>query len=226
MKIKDRRYFIVFALILLFFCQGLFLIQDTSPTTDEVAFHLVNGYVFLKTHDYRMSPANPPLIREWMALPWLVINPKLDLNKEAWRQADSVPFSLDFFYKDNRSIADFLLYSSRFMILLLGMALAVLIFIWSKKLYGMWGGIVSLTLYTLCPSFLAHSTFATIDVGSAFFFMLSAYLFYRYLEEGENRALFSLAFSMGLMFAAKTTTLFFGPIFLLLIFSEEVSSIF
>jgi hypothetical protein len=80
-----------------------------------------------------MSPANPPLVREWMALPWLFIQPRLDLDKDSWREAESVPFSLDFFYKDNRQIADLLLYSARFMVLLLGVGLGILIFIWSKN---------------------------------------------------------------------------------------------
>ena len=89
---------------------------------------MVNGYVYLKTHDYRMSPANPPLIRQWMALPWLAIRPKLDLEKRSWKEADSVPFAREFFYKDNRAIADRLLFSSRFMVLLLGVLLGWVIY--------------------------------------------------------------------------------------------------
>ena len=62
---------IAYGLLLVFFIQGVILIEKTSPTADEISFNMVNGYTYLKTHDYRMTPANPALIREWMALTWL-----------------------------------------------------------------------------------------------------------------------------------------------------------
>src|SRR5262245_12765502 len=139
--------FIAPVLLAVFLFQGAFLIARTSPTTDEVPFHMVNGYAYLRTHDYRMSPANPPLIRQWMALPWLAFGPKLDLEKTSWKEADSVPFGVETFYKDNRALANKLLYASRSMVLLLGAALGWLIYVWARSLYGEKGGLFSLGLY-------------------------------------------------------------------------------
>jgi hypothetical protein len=99
------------------------LTRHTSPTTDEIPFHAVNGYAYLKTRDFRMNPSSPALVREWMALPWLAIGPKLDLSKPSWREAESQPFAEDFFWRDNRAVAGRLLFSSRLMILVLGTAL-------------------------------------------------------------------------------------------------------
>ena len=65
-----------------------------------MAFHTVNGYVNLKTQDFRMSPASPPLVREWMAWSWLFKNPSLDLGGRAWEEADSTAFGMKFFYDD------------------------------------------------------------------------------------------------------------------------------
>lgn len=205
----------------LFLLQGVVLIGATSPTTDETAFHMVNGYVYLKTHDYRMSPANPPLLRQWMALPWLALRPKLDLDKPSWKEADSVSFAREFFYKDNRSMADRLLYSSRFMILLLGLGIGIVIFLWAKALYGDWGGILSLAFYAFCPNFLAHSSIAHTDVGVTFFCALSGFFLWRHLESGKERDLWMNALSFGLAAAAKYNALFLVPLFLVLILLKK-----
>ena len=216
-KIKAQPYLLVVLLVLAFLAQGIFLIQDTSPTTDETAFHMANGYTYLVTHDYRMSPANPAFTREWMTLPWLFIHPKLDLDKTSWKEADSVPFSQEFFYKDNRAIANLLLYSARFMILILGLILGMVIFVWSKSLYGIWGGVLSLSLYAFCPVFLAHSSIAHTDLAVSFFCTLSAYFLWRYLEYNRQQSLWAFAFSFGLACAAKYNALYLGPLFLMMI---------
>ncbi|MGH7197257.1 MAG: ArnT family glycosyltransferase, partial [Candidatus Omnitrophota bacterium] len=164
-----------------------------------------------------MSPANPPLIRQWMALPWLAINPKLDLEKKSWKEADSVPFAREFFYKDNREIADRLLYTSRFMILLLGTGLGWVIYAWSRALYGEEGGLLSLSLYAFCPAFIAHSSIAHTDVGVTLFCALSAYFLWRTLEFSGFGNLLAFSLSFGLACAAKYNALLLGPLFLLVV---------
>ena len=201
----------------LFLAQGLYLIKETSPTTDKTAFHMVNGYTYLKTHDYRMSPANPALLREWMALPWLVFQPKLDLDKASWREAESVPFSLDVFYHDNRAIANKLLYSARFMILLLGLALGVVVYTWSRQLYGEWAGVLSLAFYSLSPSFIAYSSIAHTDIGITLFITLSAYGLWKYLCTGRNGDFVLFAAAFGAACAAKHNALVFFLPFLVIL---------
>ena len=216
-----KRIFLPAVLFLVFFLEGLYLIQATSPTTDETAFHMVNGYVYLKTRDYRMSPANPPLLREWMALPWLLFQPKLDLNKKFWKEADSVPFSVDFFYRDNRAIADKLLYSARFMILLLGFGIGAVVFVWVKELYGFWGAILSLSLYVFCPSLVAHSSIAHTDVGVTFFSVLTAYFVWKFLTWESLRNFVWMGISFGLACAAKFNAVYLGPVFLAVILLKK-----
>ena len=208
-------------LLLVFFIQGVILIGKTSPIADEISFNIVNGYTYLKTHDYRMTPANPALIREWMALPWLWLRPKLDLSKRSWEEADSVPFAREFFYRDNRHIADKLLYSARFMILVLGLLMGVFIFIWGRALYGVWAGVLALSLYAVCPNFLAHSAIGTTDIGVSFFSFISAYFLWRYLERSKAGDFWLLAVSFGFACAAKFNALIFGPVFLIVILIKK-----
>ena len=212
---------VVVCLLVLFAAQGAFLIVRMSPTVDEVNFHMVNGYAYLNTRDYRMSPANPALTREWMALPWFYWKPRLDLDKDSWRAVDSVPFAADFFYNDNRALADHLLYSSRAMILGLGLVLGWLIHSWSRALYGPWGGLTSLSLYVFSPSFIAHSSIAHTDLAVSLFVFGSGYALWRYLETGRARERFIFCAIFGLAAACKYHALFFGPVYLAILFFKR-----
>src|SRR5262249_60657155 len=55
------------ALVIAFFIQGWGFIRANSQTHDE-AVHLTAGYSYLVTHDFRLNPEHPPLLKEWAAL--------------------------------------------------------------------------------------------------------------------------------------------------------------
>src|ERR1700686_3733076 len=67
----------------------------------------------------------------------------------------------------------------RLMMLLVGVALGVAIFVWSYSLWGLEGGAISLLLFCFDPNFIAHSGLVTTDVGSSFFIFLAVYFFWR-----------------------------------------------
>ncbi len=54
---------------------------------------------------------------------------------------------------------------------LLGVACGALIYFWSRRLFNPTGAMVSLLLFTFCPTFLAHGPLITSDVAAAFFFI-------------------------------------------------------
>ena len=210
------------ALLILFAAQVAYLIRAKSPTTDEVPFHLVNGYVNMKTRDFRMSPVQPPLIREWMGLPWLSLPLKLNLTKESWANADSAHFCEEFFYKDNRPYADRLLYMARGMILVLALALALFVFFWARYLYGERSALASTALFTFSPMILAHSALGTVDVGATFFFFLAVYLLHRHFRQKDGYYFPWLAAgALGLALAAKFTATLLLPVFLVLLIMER-----
>ncbi len=208
-------------LLFIFFVQGVVLIQSTSPTADEVSFNVVNGYTYLKTRDYRMSPANPALLREWMTWPWLWLNPRLDLNKASWKEADSVSFAKEFFYRDNGSKAETLLFISRFMILLLGLGIGGIIYFWAKQLYGEWGAVLGLCFYAFCPNLLAHSALATTDIGVTFFCTMAAFFLWRRLEYSKPMDQWGFFLAFAFACAAKFNALLLGPAFLLVLWIKK-----
>src|SRR5438067_10072920 len=62
------------------------------------------------------------------------------------------------------------------------MRLAFLVFRWSRELYGEWSGRISVLLYVLSPTVLAHGTLATTDMYLALTSVAAFYFFYRFLK--------------------------------------------
>jgi hypothetical protein len=121
----------------------------------------------------------------------------------------TVPSSRQDFYHD----ADELLFWGRLPILLLGLALAVLVFSWARELFGFAGGVLSLALFCFDPNFIAHSGLVTTDVGESLFMFGAVYFLWRTCRRWTvvNIILFLLFF--GLAFAAKFSAVLLLPIF-------------
>ena len=70
---QQRAALIVAAAVLVAFTLLAFgNLRTTSPTSDETV-HLVAGYSYLVTHDYRVNPEHPPLAKMLAALPLLTM---------------------------------------------------------------------------------------------------------------------------------------------------------
>jgi hypothetical protein len=215
--VKTREKAVLVALLAFFAARTLFLIFDKSETTDEVSFHAVNGYAYLVTRDFRMSPATPPLAREWMALPWLLARPAFHTDKPSWEAADSVPFAVEFFYGENRGSARLLLALSRLMVWVLAMGLAAAVFAWGRALFGTGAGLLGLGFLAFCPTTAAHSALATVDVPAALFYFLTAAFLYAALERPSGpRFPAAAAAALGLGLAVKYTAVLLVPVFLVL----------
>jgi hypothetical protein len=155
----------------------------TSATVDE-PINLTSGYVMLKYHDYRFSPDHVPFLRMWAAIP-LVCMRNVSFDPHVISETDSHDWvfhhqfdvSRAFLYQWND--ADRLLYASRFMMTLLGVALGGLVFCWARELFGYWPAVAALSLYTLEPNTLAHSCLITADSGLACFVFGTAYFLWR-----------------------------------------------
>ena len=90
--------------------------------------------------------------------------------------------------------------------LLIGLALIV--FVWSRSLYGTAGGFISLFLVAFSPNFLAHGSLAATDIHAAFFMTLALWIYARFTERpGWLRGL-SAGVCLGLALSAKYTGLF------------------
>ena len=56
-------------------------------------------------------------------------------------------------------------------------------FEWSRRLYGIWGGFLSLSLWVFCPNVLAHGRLITTDMGSTSLGVAATFAFWLYLQK-------------------------------------------
>ena len=137
-----------------------------GATYDETT-HALGGYVYWKYNDYRLNPENGNLPQRLAALPLLAAGMRPpDTTGPAWAEADQWALADPWFYDpghDHRR----LLFLGRAAAGLAAVALGLLVWLWSRRLFGPWGGLVSLLLYVLSPAFLANGGLMTSDTLAA-----------------------------------------------------------
>lgn len=180
-------------------------------TADEIA-HLTAGHAYNVRHDYRLQPENGNLPQRLAALPMTIAGAPLPpASREDWKVADVWNVGHAFFYEQGLSASEFL-FLGRAMIALVSAATGLLVFFWSRALFGWPGGFLSLVLFGFSPTFLAHGALATSDLVMAFFFLASSGAWWRHLQRpgAAGAALSALVF--GLAFVAKFSAVLLIPI--------------
>ena len=190
-----------------------------TPTVDEFA-HLPAGYHALKTGRFDLFPLNPPLVKLLCALPLLALDPSIDTETKV-QNTGWYPwvFGTDFMER-NRAGYDRIFFFGRLPVVALGLLLGVLVFLWAREMYGDEAGLVALFFTVFCPSLIAHSHLATVDVGLALFVVLALYLLHRFVDRPSPARLIACGAALGLAQLTKFTALLLYPIFVLLILAE------
>jgi hypothetical protein len=135
----------------------------------------------------------------------------------------AVPPTASLSRQDFYNNADELLFWGRLPILLLGVALAVLVFSWSRELFGLAGGVLSLALFCFDPNFIAHSGLVTTDVGAALFMFGAIYFLWRICRRLEVTSVVLFLLFFGLAFATKFSAVLLLPIFWLTVLGRMIS---
>lgn len=190
---QSRRHLL--ALLLLVLCGVLLWTSERgrSLTADE-PLHLLRGYVLWWKHDSKLSYAHPPLANAITSLPavgrggepWGLgampdgaprtepergSNPALTRAEaietlRGWDVAEPVDISSAYFRHDFRLARDELTAARRIM-MLCTLALGLFIYVWVEQRYGWTTAIVSLSLFALHPTLLAHGGLVTTDMPLA-----------------------------------------------------------
>ena len=193
-----------------------------SATFDEPK-HLAGGYVALKLHEYRLDYDSPPLVHLWAVLPLLFTSDvHFNTNTSTWFRGDNNDFFREFLYTQND--ADRLLYRARFMIVLLGVLLGMLLFWWARALFGFGAAVGVLVLFTLEPNLSAHSGLVTTDLGYTCFFFGSVYFLWRVTRDFRAGNLVGLTACFAAATLAKFSCLMLILILLVLLASYAARS--
>ena len=113
--------------------------------------------------------------------------------------------------------ADWMFWTARGMIVLLGMALGAVVYAWSRRLFGPVGAMISLVAYVLCPSLLAHSALATSDLTASLAFLASLGTIWIVLHRVTPWTVLASCLAMGLLFVSKMSAVLILPIAAVLI---------
>jgi len=210
-----RWYIIVVGILLLIFVgESLYTNYNKSLANDELK-HLDTGHYFLAKGVCCKGVDNTPLI---------VLNALPLLNDLAYIPAEDYGA----FYNGWKYHK--YLFWERLPTLLFGLLLGIIIFKWSKGLWGIWGGLLSLSLFAFSPEIIAHFSLVSPDALCAALMTTSLYFFYKLLQairiKGVNekflnkRIVFLIITNgifLGLAQIAKYTSLGLFPIFFFII---------
>lgn len=193
---------------------------QTSPTFDEQN-HVTRGIAILRTGDYGFCYHHPPLANILEALPVAWGRHGFSTASAAWQNRQNPreiwPAAFATIWAPNPAAGIRIIQLARVPVLLFTLALALVVFLWARELFGPWGGVLSLGLFALDPSVLAHSGLATTDMAAACTIVLALYLLRRHLFAPSRARLAFAGVSLGLALTAKFSTLILLPLIALLL---------
>ncbi len=193
--------------------------KNDSATFDEIA-HIGAGYSYLQEKDGRLNPEHPPLIKMFSAIPLLFLRLNFSTNQPFWTTEnvnDRQWAAGNSLLYESGNDADKILFWSRFPIMALAVLFGFFIFWWARKNYGAKTAILSLLLFALSPTFLAHSRLVTTDLGAAFAFFASVVFFLKFLENNSKKSAVYFGLVFGLSLLVKFSLVILIPFFLILV---------
>jgi hypothetical protein len=214
----------------LFYALALGGAWHKSLTFDETA-HISAGYSYWTLNDYRLQPENGNLPQRWAALPllrpaWGATDPLLPASQvlpiqgryrlnyfgsDSWPSSDVWGIGNRLFFQEGNP-ADSILRQSRGAIAVLSVLTGLVVFFWGRQLFGTRGGLISLALFALSPTMLAHGALATSDMAAALFLTLSLWCLWQLLHEVTWLRVSASCLAMGGLFLAK----FSAPVIVLI----------
>jgi hypothetical protein len=199
------------ALVVFFLIQGALFISANAPTYDE-AMHLASGYSHLATGDFRLEPQNPPLLKQYLALPLFFFH-RLPFRTDTQNWRDGLDFFVgqDFLYHSPLP-ADRMLWLARLPNLSMGALLVVVIGWWAFRLWGTKAAMLAATLACFDPNLVAHSSLVTTDIGTTLFIVLTIYFLWEYFSSPTWWLLGAAGVSLGAALVSKFSAIVLIPI--------------
>lgn len=215
--VKKYHYGVAALLLLCMLAMGVGSMKGDSAIVDEVA-HIPAGYSYVTKGDYRLNPEHPPMMKDLSGLALLPLNPKFPDNTQAWQKDVNGQWESGwhFLYHDGNN-ADAILFWARLPILLTAIVFGAVLYIISKRLLGIAGGLVVLTLYCFDPNILAHARFVTTDLGAAATVFVAITSFYYWLRKPTYKRLALATTLFALAQVTKFSAILLAPFFIGLI---------
>ena len=201
-----RRIWVVTVLIviLLVFVYRVVSTYYVFTNVIDAPWHISAGLEYLCTGNYDYEPQHPPLARVALAvLPYWLEDLRLGDFSTPW-SGDWLNRELDFYW--------YTLALARVGNLVFAIPLLVVVFVWSRDLFGPIGGLVAVLAASCSPNLLAHSGVAALDIGNAATVFVAAYFLWRWSRESGWRYCLLAALSVCAAVTTKFSALVFLPL--------------
>jgi hypothetical protein len=173
-----------------------------NHTIDESS-HLACGIEWWEKGVYRIEAKHTPLARIAIAsLPYFS-GLRAPAEFKSWQETYPI-LSADGHYWRNLTLA-------RIDVLPFFVIVTVVVFLWTRRLYGLPAGLLAAGILTMLPTILAHSAVATTDIPFTAMFCWALYAFTLWLREPTWRTAARFGIAGGLAFSSKFSTLAFLP---------------
>lgn len=183
-----------------------------SVTSDEYA-HLPAGVAYWKYREFSIHNLSPPLLRMLGAWPAVLAGAdappassyrKYDDRQRHWTYGEA-------FMESNRERYHRYFVLGRLAMIPWSCLGGLIVFVWSRQLYGPVAGIASCAVYSLEPNILAHASLVGTDAGLAVAMLGAVYLWQRFCRTPtwSKALLASLAISAAIL--CKFTALLITP---------------
>jgi hypothetical protein len=124
---------------------------------------------------------------------------------------DELPSLASFSRADYVTPSESLFLRARVMMIVVGVALGIVVFVWSRELWGAPAALLSLTLFAFDPNFIAHSALVTTDVGIALMMTLALYFYWRASRERSRMLTAAFLLCLSLAFLSKFSAVLLIP---------------
>jgi 4-amino-4-deoxy-L-arabinose transferase-like glycosyltransferase len=214
---------IVAVLLMVHGALAVLSIRRKSMTFDEILFTTA-GYCHWTKNDYRLSPESGTLPHRWLALPLVLGDYRFPpTDQEAWRTSHVWRLGYEFHYRLGNDHAR-MLFSARVMIVVLSLALGLLVYLWSRRLFGPGGARVCLLLYAFSPTVLAHARLATSDLTAGLLLTAALAAFWTVLHTARPLTLLASCLAVSGAVLAKMSGILILPMALAMIVIRLISA--
>lgn len=193
-------------------------VWDDSPIVDEIP-HIGAGYSYIAKGDHRLNPEHPPLAKDLagLSLKILGIKDQPAFDSKFWQEDVNGQWEFGrklIFNSDNDT--DKLVRHAKIPQLIFFILSAVVIFIWTCKLYSDKAALIALFLFSFSPTVLAHSRFVTTDMPALFGILIATYFFVRYIEKPTIKNLWLAGIFFGIAQLTKYSVFLLVPFFVVI----------
>ena len=204
------------ALLVAMSLQMFAVISRKSITVDEIVM-IPSAYYHLAAGNFQLVNEHPPLAKIIAGVPTLFVQP----NEVKPEQIDGEPGSFkekwayaERFWENNPDIFESLSFWPRVPAILLTVLLGLLIFKFSRELFGALAAVLAVALFTLEPTVLAHGRVVQTDIPAAFGYLLLFFAMYRYTKGPTLKQAGWIGAAAGVALLAKFSMLLASPVLL------------